>query len=201
MAKEFKLEAKGSSIWWLDVSSATKGMKEIKYDLDAMNMALSVDSSKEIYVYFKIGSGVIDHGVGLSANIDEGAAMGQTKADEMENLEEEEMNEEDSDLEGILLGIDGKGKKNEEESDLHDSDYSFGDELEEAMGTNEPPRAKVVVHNVEEEHSRVVDEDDNETDYAGSTHHELSHTSDALTTSHDEVPPRDLVQDYNPSDK
>ncbi|KAJ0967284.1 hypothetical protein J5N97_024201 [Dioscorea zingiberensis] len=99
--------------------------------------------SKEVYVCIKIASGVSDHGVGPSANSDGGIAMGQTKAAEIENLEEE-VHEEDNDLEGILLGRDGKGKKNEEESDLHDSDYSFGDDSEEeAMGTSKPPRAKV----------------------------------------------------------
>ena len=49
-------------------------------------------------------------------------------------------------MEGIVVGGDGKGKKDEEDSDLHDSEYGFSDDSEqEPMDNNETPRAMVIV--------------------------------------------------------
>ena len=47
MAKEFKLKVEGYSIWWLDVTSGEKGYKEVKTDVDALSLALSIGSSKK----------------------------------------------------------------------------------------------------------------------------------------------------------
>ena len=63
MAKEFKLDIKGSSIWWLNVTSGEKGYKEVKIDLDALSMAPYVRSTKEICVCVKLPSdgNALDH--------------------------------------------------------------------------------------------------------------------------------------------
>ena len=63
MAKEFKLNVEGSSIWWLDVTSGEKGYKEVKTDIDALSMALSVRSNKEICVCVNLPSdaSALDH--------------------------------------------------------------------------------------------------------------------------------------------
>lgn len=54
MAEEFKLEMEVYSIWYLDVHSATKGLKEILTNLDALTMANFVDSNREMYVCIRI---------------------------------------------------------------------------------------------------------------------------------------------------
>lgn len=126
MAKEFKLDVEGCTIWWLDVVSGNKGFKEIQIDLDTLSMAMSVDSSKEVYVYIKIKSCVVSS-EGVSR-------MGHTNLD---NLEEDEIaevevevvvEEEDLDLEGILIGCKGKWLKDGDDSDLNNSSYNYSDE-------------------------------------------------------------------------
>ena len=63
MAKEFKFKVEGSSIWWLDVTSGEKGYKEVKTDVDALSMALSIGSNKEICVCVNLPSdaSALDH--------------------------------------------------------------------------------------------------------------------------------------------
>ena len=45
MAEEFKLNVKGHIVQWLDATSEEKGLKEVKIDLDALSMAMSLKSS------------------------------------------------------------------------------------------------------------------------------------------------------------
>lgn len=58
IAKEFKLDIEQCTIWWLDAVNGNKGIKRIQTDLDTMFMARSVGSSKEVYVYVKLKSGI-----------------------------------------------------------------------------------------------------------------------------------------------
>ena len=43
MAREFKLDVQDCTIWWHDVNHGNKGLREVKTDLDALSMAMSVD--------------------------------------------------------------------------------------------------------------------------------------------------------------
>ena len=100
MAREFKSEIESCTIWWLDVSSENKCLKRIHTNIDALFIAMSVDSSKKVYVCVRIASGVSGRGVGPCGNSDGGDGMGRTRAEKIENVEEEEVQEEESDLEG-----------------------------------------------------------------------------------------------------
>ena len=62
----------------------------MKTDLDALSMAMSVDSSKEVYVCIMIKSGVSKQGVGPSGFNDEGTGIGQTSDNKIDNVKEEE---------------------------------------------------------------------------------------------------------------
>ena len=90
MAREFKLDVQDCTIWWHDVNHGNKGLREVKTDLDALSMAMSVDSSKEVYVCIMIKNGVNEQGVGSSRFNDEGTRLGQTSYDKVCNVEEEE---------------------------------------------------------------------------------------------------------------
>ena len=46
MAREFKLDIQDCTIWWQDVTHGNKGFREMKTDLDALSMAMSVDFNK-----------------------------------------------------------------------------------------------------------------------------------------------------------
>ena len=48
MAREFKLKVEGCNIWCVDVSYENKCLRETKTGLDALSMAMSVDSSKDV---------------------------------------------------------------------------------------------------------------------------------------------------------
>ena len=70
-----------------------KGLKEIRSDIDALTMAMSAGSSKEVHVRIMIANEVSDHGV--TPNLEE----------------EEEGNGEESDLEDILIEVESRGEK------------------------------------------------------------------------------------------
>ena len=76
MAKELKLEEEGFSIWWLDVHSENKGLKEIQTDLNAPRMAMFVDSSKEVYVCIRVTNASNDHGCGPGGISDHAGGLG-----------------------------------------------------------------------------------------------------------------------------
>lgn len=87
-------------------------MKEIQTDLDGINMAMSLDSSKEIYVCIRISRASSEHGLGFDGNCDGSSDLEQTWADYMEiEEEEEELHKDESDLEDKILRRHGKGKK------------------------------------------------------------------------------------------
>ena len=65
MSREFNLDNDGCSIWWLNVSNESKDLREIKNDLNALNMANNVDSTKEMYVCVRIANDGSGHGVDL----------------------------------------------------------------------------------------------------------------------------------------
>lgn len=137
MAREFNLEVEGCSLWWLDVTSGHKGLKEIQTNLDALSMALSVGSSKEIIVYIKINSRGHAHGVGPSSE------KGKNILEDEDQEEGEELDEESTDVEGELLGRDVRGKKDADDSYFHDSDYTFSDSEQDGNDTSD--RSKVIV--------------------------------------------------------
>lgn len=56
MAKGFKLHVEGCSVWWMDVTSGVKDLNQVRNDLDALTMAFSVGTSKEIYVCVRLVS-------------------------------------------------------------------------------------------------------------------------------------------------
>lgn len=156
MAREFNLEVEGCSLWWLDVTSGHKGLKEIQTNLDALSMALSVGSSKEIIVYIKINSRGHAHGVGPSSE------KGKNILEDEDQEEGEELDEENTDVEGELLGRDVRGKKDADDSYFHDSDYTFSDSEHDGNDTSD--RSKVIVS----VGPTMADDEDVETDYAGS---------------------------------
>lgn len=140
MAREFNLDVESCSIWWSDRYSESKGLREIKTDMDALTMAENVDSSREVCVWFKLANSDLGLGVTLG--------FGSGENDQDEEHDAEENHGEDSDLECVLLQIRGdhKHKNGEEDSDFHDSDYSFSHEPDgEGSDTSEPHVAIIPV--------------------------------------------------------
>ena len=88
MAKEFKQKVEGYSIWWLDVTSGEKGYKEVKTDIDALSMALSVGLSKEICVCVNLSSdaSALDHEDRVHDCNDEDEAVGVDQFSRVELL-------------------------------------------------------------------------------------------------------------------
>ncbi|KAJ0977837.1 hypothetical protein J5N97_013311 [Dioscorea zingiberensis] len=181
MAKELKLQVDDCSVWWLDLFSEKKGVKEIKTDVDALSMAFSVDSSREVYVYIKVANGGTDHGHPITGNSigSMGIGIGQSNPTLVENIEEEEEEEEeeaeeeeevheteqmkgDHDLQGQSHGKPGEGKEVEEDSDIFYSDYSLQDDVQEEGVDNAPmPRSGEVMEG-------EPPEIDTDSEYAGS---------------------------------
>ena len=91
MAREFKLDVDGCNTWWLYVNSESKGLREIKNDLDALTMANNINSSRKVCVCVRIATSEGDHSVGIGDN---GGGndhdVGETKIDKVENEQEEE---------------------------------------------------------------------------------------------------------------
>lgn len=115
MARELNLEVESCYLWWLDTTSADEGYKEIKTDLDALKMAMSIGSSKEICVCMRLTRNhVNDESVGLLKYV----------------VEDEEEEVDDENLEEILTGGNDRSN-NVNEGDFEDSDYKFSDESEE----------------------------------------------------------------------
>lgn len=113
MGKDLNLDVKGSSIWWLSINSGDNELKEIHSYMDALAMALAVNSSnRKVYVLIRVLGGQIGHD---------------------KTNENDEVNEEDSHLEGRIIALDGQIEENEVESDLCDSSYRFSDESEEYL--------------------------------------------------------------------
>lgn len=141
MAKEFNLNVDLCSIWWLDSFTEFKAMREIKNDMDALLMAQSVNSTREVLVCVKISGGA-------NAGVFDEHVDG------------------DSDLEARLLnkGKDKKHSHDEEGSEIHDSEWSFTDELDGQDG-----EAQTEIVPVSGKPTNFESNDDGmESDYAGS---------------------------------
>ena len=55
MVRELKLNVEGCSIWWLDSIGENKGLKEIQSDINALAIALSINShNREMYDEIRI---------------------------------------------------------------------------------------------------------------------------------------------------
>lgn len=81
-----------------------------------------------------------------------------------EEKKDEELNEEESDLEGILLTGGSQGKNDEKDSDLQDSDYTFSHNSDNNVEDNcEVPRALVTLNG---EPPRLGDENEVDLEYA-----------------------------------
>lgn len=159
MAHDFKLDIQGCTIWWLNTTQGNIEWKEIKTDQGELFMAMNVSCKKELCVFIGLRSGI-------SLNNDGIVGIGQPSSEKKDYVQEEEaidVEDEDSDLEGELIGGHIKEKIDE---DIHDSEYSFSDELElESMGNGDRDRVVVIVG---EGPIRLADEDDVESDYARS---------------------------------
>lgn len=133
MAKEFGLDVEGFSIGWLDGRTGVGVYKEIKTDLEALDMATSVGSTKETWVYINLPSGghPSDHDIGTTE--DDHANVGLLK--DVEDDGDDIMD--DAKLEEIIVGGQGKEKNVDEEWDFHDSDYSFSDKSDDEPLGNE----------------------------------------------------------------
>lgn len=106
MVREFNLDVNGCNLCWLDESS---GLREIKNDMDALTMANSIGSIREIYVCVRIASAGLAKGIGNDdAEIQRGHATHNKH--EVDETEFEEIDETGNDLEGRLLGINSRGK-------------------------------------------------------------------------------------------
>lgn len=119
MAKGFKLHVEGCSVWWMDVTSGEKDLNQVRNDLDALTMAFSVGTSKEIYVCVRLvsdGNACVGE---INVCNDEGLGMVQSSRIELLEYVQEEEDEaiEDVDLEEILIMDHNKGKTMHEESD------------------------------------------------------------------------------------
>lgn len=64
MAREFNLDVNGCSLWWKDRCG---GLREIKDEQDALTMANSVGSSKEMCVRVRIANGGVAQRVGIDS--------------------------------------------------------------------------------------------------------------------------------------
>lgn len=123
MARELKLEVERCNIWYLDAHSASKSLKEISSDLDALTMANYVDSSREICVCIKNTRMNVVHQGATGGNT---YRQNTTNAVEIEDSQEDSEVPEEDDLEGILILGNSKEKNMEEEVHIHDSEYSYG---------------------------------------------------------------------------
>jgi len=143
MAREFSLDVTNCKMWWLDVSREPSELREIRDDMDALNMANSVSSPREVYVLLRIlNSGPV----------------------EMNNEGQEESGASDTDLVDLVISSDRKVNRNDEDLEFHDSDYEFSSEsTRDEVDTNMTARAMVVVDG---EPPKSVNEPHSESDYA-----------------------------------
>lgn len=179
MGKDLKLDVEGTTIWWLDNNGGDTELKEIKIDMDALAMVLAVKSSgREVFIIFRAAG---DHGGHTSTN-------NNVMNEEPTDGDEEEVEEEDSDLEGRIVG---QGEGNEDDSDLCDSSYKFSDDSEEEpVDERKIPTCSVTIHL---EPSREACEGDYHSDYAGSK--ELNSASS--TDENDLIPSRPKYSEIN----
>lgn len=163
LATEFRLDVEGCSVWWLDVADEEKGLKEIKTDLDALLMALSIRFCKEVCLYIKIANTICVLGGFHSGYNDEDAGMEQvSRVGLLKATEEDKEVVKDGDLK--LLGGQGEGKTRDEENDFLDSDYSFNGGKDKEDVDNEA-RAIAEIE-IQGELLGIGNESDVESDYA-----------------------------------
>ncbi|XP_039127971.1 uncharacterized protein LOC120264236 [Dioscorea cayenensis subsp. rotundata] len=147
MCREFNLDVSECKMWWLDMTSDPSCLRKIRDDIDALTMASTVDSSKEVYVLVRIANSGQVKALNVPVEIDE----------------EEEMSASDSGLEGLILGDNSKGNRHDADLEFHDSDYDFSNESNrDKVNTNETER---VVVGIIGEPPRSVQEIDIESDY------------------------------------
>lgn len=168
MARELNLEVESCYLWWLDTTSADEGYKEIKTDLDALKMAMSIGSSKEICVCTRLPSGgrPLAHDFGSYSVNDEGVGLGEfSRVSLLKHAgKEEEDDLVDENLEEILIRGHGRSSNVHEEGDFEDIDYQFSDEsVEDETPNVGGSRPNVVMG---DEAAQVGNCDTFESDYA-----------------------------------
>ncbi|KAJ0962494.1 hypothetical protein J5N97_027616 [Dioscorea zingiberensis] len=133
MAKAMSLEVDGCRFYWMDHCDKKKGLKEIKNDQDAMEMALRVDGSRYINVYAKVCK--ID-----GINDQEADAAEEWLMEETEVIKEAFEAEEAFEANAREC-LKRKEVEEDEDSDFDDSDYNCASQ-EEQVDVDNLPRTK-----------------------------------------------------------
>lgn len=144
MAKELDLQEEGCTFWWLRFNGNGLSLAEIKNDADALEMASNVSRNRLMSIYAKVCSISTSNDADkpfAEENVNlQDASLGNNAKEQVEvenvdmqndsagNDDEEQDINENVDMQDVSPEHQGK---NDEGSELYDSDYSFDSEEED----------------------------------------------------------------------
>ena len=171
MTKEMNLQVEGCTFWWLHLKSSDMDIREIKNDADALELALNVAHDRMINIYAKVSNiGINGSDVVSTFRCEVSHAMeAEDHSGVRENIQQPVVQENIN----LQVASPGDKKKMDEDSDLHDSEYSFNSQEEEIIEGNDDdmgPGIGSQEGNEEEEgvECHVNADDETETEYGGS---------------------------------